>query len=199
MNHNIEFRAVNNADDLRELREPWNALVRRSAQQSVMLSYAWISRHFEHFRTPGTQWACILAMEGSSIRALLPVTIARRKFPLPHRVLQSAYGHHLNISDILCDVECDTDTVHGLLQHAFESTSGAAVIELLRVSEASPSRALIPIASTLQFVETVVSQGYYLPVPEQFEEYEASLSRNFRSNMRKATNKLSKLEDVTSS
>ena len=58
------------------------------------------------------------------------------------------------------------------------------------------SSSILPESALWAVSKTENSHGNFLPLGDSYTDYERSLSRNFRSNLKKATNKLAKLSDV---
>lgn len=85
----------------------------------------------------------------------------------------------------------------GILDFAFVHYPKLAYIDLPRVPVASPMFSHdSPMSARWVISRFEQSYGNFLPLPDSFSDYERSLSRNFRSNLRKATNKLAKLKNV---
>ena len=193
----IEYLSLTTPDELRRHKAQWDSLEVRAAQRSAVLSYAWISNHFKYFVPPGQSWACLIAISNDQLSAVLPLILEKRSWPAPHLIGRSAFGNHLNITDILCEGNPNVDALSGILSFAFDQIPGLAYIDLPRVPAASPTLEIqLPTSTRLEMSKTENSYGYFLPIPDDYSEYEQSLSRNFRSNLKKATNKLAKLDSV---
>ena len=193
----IQYLALSSAEELRRHKEQWDALDARSSQHPAMLSYAWISNHFKSFVPPGQSWACLIAVSNDQMVAILPLVFKNRVWPVPHKIAKLAYGSHLNITDILSIDPCAEDVLSGILEFAFSQFPGLVYIELPRVPVASPmSNFDLPSSAQLVMSRNEHAHGHFLPLPDSFSDYEQSFSRNFRSNLRKATNKLAKLKNV---
>lgn len=192
-----QFFAVSSTDELRQYKKQWDDLNARSSQHPAMHSYAWISNHFKCFASAERSWTCLIAISNERLVAILPLVLRRRVWPVPHVVAQSAFGEHLNVTDILCDDADAENFLANMLDFAFRELPDIAYIEFPRVPVASPLAQAGFAASTRPIVfRTIASCGNYLPLPKNFDDYERSLSKNLRSNLKKATNKLAKLDNV---
>jgi CelD/BcsL family acetyltransferase involved in cellulose biosynthesis len=194
---NIQYLALSSVDELQRHKAQWDALDARSSQHPAMHSFAWIANHFKSFVLPGQSWACLVAVSNEQVIGSLPLVFRKRLWPAPHTVAQSAYGSHLNITDILCSNPEVEEISSGLIDFAFKQYPGLAYINLPRVPGNSPT-ASVDFAglSRPAISRNEISSGYFLPLPDSFSDYQRSFSKNFRNNLKKATNKLVKLENV---
>ena len=194
---NIQYLALSSAEELRRHKEQWDALDARSSQHPAMLSYAWISNHFKSFVPPGLSWACLIAISKGELVATLPLVFKRRVWPTPHVIAKSPFGDHLNISDMLCTDPNGKDVLSGILDFAFSRYPRLVHIELPRVPFDSPmSNFDVSAPAQWAISRNENSCGKFLPLPDSFSNYEQSFSRNFRNNLKKATNKLVRLKNV---
>jgi CelD/BcsL family acetyltransferase involved in cellulose biosynthesis len=194
---NIKYLALTTSDELRRYKEQWDSLELRSTQCSAMLSYAWISNHFEYFLQQKQSWICLVANVDDQLVAVLPLVLEKQLLPAPHLIAKSPYGAHLNITDILCEEGAESVVVTGLLNFAFTRLPKLAYVACARVPALSPMLNIqLSTESPLKISSTARSSGYFLPVPDDYQEFEQSLSRNFRSNFKKATNKLARLGTI---
>jgi CelD/BcsL family acetyltransferase involved in cellulose biosynthesis len=187
----IRVVAVHDLNDLADFETGWNDLVLQSPTATPMSCYAWISSFFRHFTTAPASWVCLFALRGESLLGVLPLirsgTSDRRTVHLPHN------PHAISVDAVLAP-EVAGEAFHALLGAARDQGERTTAIMFSRIRHDSPTLSLPTpmLFRTCQLAE----EGAYLPVPDDFDEYRASLSRNFRNNLNKAANKLKRLPKV---
>lgn len=191
----LDVVVVRALDALAEHAAQWNRLAYESPQQSPMLSWAWISSYFEHRLLPGESWACVLAHDGDRLVGVLPLVVSPRRVPgLGGPVLRTPYDPHTISIEPVVAASRAGEVVPALVEAAARTLPGWFQLELERIPETSPVLAVLESgAAPGVFIKERRGVGAFLPVPPRFDEYRASLSRNFRNNLNKARNKLRKL------
>jgi len=184
-------------EELDSHRDAWNSLAARVPQQLPMLSHAWIASHLEAL-PPGSRWACVFSYRGATLAAVLPVVLQQAtRFGVTAPILRTPRDDHTQIGDLLFASVDDVDAVEAVLEAVAGEFPDAAYIEICRFSACSALlEALRKAAITGLHSWHEDSHGAYLPIPEDFASYRNSLSRNFRNNLNKATNKVARLRDV---
>ncbi|MHC4134594.1 MAG: GNAT family N-acetyltransferase [Planctomycetota bacterium] len=183
---------IDRVEDLRRHAAAWNALAFDAPPRIPTSSYAWVSAYFEHCLAPGETWRCVLAYDRGEDRlvGVLPLIAAggflRRSLRTPHD------GHTIAVGPLLAPGD-ETSVLDALLRAAWASEPRALWIEVADVVEGSP---LVTRLDARLHLELTRRPGAFLRVDGDQEQYQASLSKNFRSNQRKAANKLKKLADV---
>ena len=184
--------------DLDPHRDAWNNLAARSPQQLPMLSHAWIATYLEKTLPPGAQWACFFAYRGPTLAAVLPVVTKQiARLGLRGFALRTPRDEHTQIGDLLFASIDDADVVPAMLAAVAREFPNAAYLEINRFPASSALLAALD-NGMLPGLHTwhEDSFGAYLPVPVDFATYRNGLSRNFRNNLNKATNKVARLRDV---
>ncbi|WP_428266889.1 GNAT family N-acetyltransferase [Haliangium sp.] len=177
----------------------WNELSTTSSQRAPMLTYAWISSYLDHRVRPGERWRVYLAYQDRRLVGVLPLLVSpRRLWRLPYRVARAPYDEHtISVSPLVAD-DCADAALTSLLRAAgAEAGAGALHLEFLRVPQHAPLLAFLderPLA--VPHLRRFRSHGAYLPAPADFDAYRRGLSRNLRSNLNKAKNKLAALDQV---
>jgi CelD/BcsL family acetyltransferase involved in cellulose biosynthesis len=182
---------VDSVEELRMHADAWNALAFAAPPRIPTSSYAWVSSYFEHSLQPGETWRCVFAYHGKNrLVGVLPLIASggplRRTLRTPHD------GHTIAVGPLLQPGD-ETPVLNDLLRAAWASEPRARWIEIADVAASSP---MVERLEGRLHVEVTRRPGSYLPVDGDQEQYQASLSKNFRSNQRKAANKLKKLADV---
>lgn len=184
--------------DLDSHREAWNSLAARSPQQLPMLSHAWTATYLEKALPPGSRWACFFAYRGPTLAAVLPVvTRQATRFGVGALALRTPRDGHTQIGDLLFASVDDVDAVPAVLSAVAREFPNAPYLEINHFPASSTLLAALR-SDALAGPHTWHEDGFgaYLPVPADFASYRNSLSKNFRNNLNKATNKVAHLRDV---
>lgn len=176
----------------------WNNLTLSSSQQLPMLSYAWLSSYFEECLEAGESWVCLFAYEGSELVGVLPLVITPRVVLGWQRPLLRIPSHSQTFSvDILVAPGKEDQVIPDLIAEVRQLYPQHLGIEFKRLPEDSPTIKVLSENRLGGFLhQEFCAEGAYLKVPDSFEQYRASLSGNFRSNLNKASRKLNKLNEV---
>jgi CelD/BcsL family acetyltransferase involved in cellulose biosynthesis len=179
--------------------QAWNILAHQSPQQLPMASYAWMSAFFEHSLEPGARWACFLAFRGDDLVGTLALACQQDDESVkPRVVLRTPRDDHTQIGDMLLGSEEPAVVASTLIDSALRHFSDFPYLEIKRFPATSPLLQLLrdrSIARRALLLEH--GHGAYLTTPQDFDTYKSSLSRNFRNNLNKATNKFKTLQGVT--
>jgi CelD/BcsL family acetyltransferase involved in cellulose biosynthesis len=146
-----------------------------------------VSAYFEHCLAPGESWRCVFAYEGDRLVGVLPLIAGGRGLRTPHD------GHTIAVGPLLAPGDQEAPVLDALLRAAWDSEPGATWIEVADLVATSPVTAHV---GAYPHVVLTRRPGAYLPVCGDQQQYQSSLSKNFRSNQKKAANKLKKLADV---
>ena len=186
----MNFRIIRDHDGLRSISGAWNDLFDRSLSASVMQSYGWISAYLasDCFCTDG--WGCAIAEEAKRTVAVLPFQ-QQVGGALGETSITYPISGHLNICDVLLADDADDQILVDLLRFVMVTIPRTAYIDLPRVPSYSRTLSILANTNELSFLNLgpSYSGAFVAPVP-CYAEYEKSLSRNFRSNLSKARNKL---------
>jgi Acetyltransferase (GNAT) domain len=163
-----------------------------------MLSHAWTATYLEKALPPASRWACFFAYRGSKLAAVLPVvTREANRFGVGGAALRTPRDDHTQIGDLLFASSDDLDAVPALLSAAAREFPDASYLEISRFPATSALVAALQNGGLPRpHTWHEDSYGAYLPVPADFASYRNSLSRNFRNNLNKAANKVTRLRDV---
>ena len=167
--------------ELEKYAEQWNLLALNSPQQLPMLSYAWVSSYIEHCLEKDMSWLCLLALDENKLVGVLPLianTINIAGINL--KVFDTPYDAHTNSGDFLVADNYSSVVLPALIKYIKCSYPDFAAIRLHRSVVSSP----------------VIETPYYLPRDVLITSKINRLSKNFRSNLNKAKNKLNKLPEL---
>lgn len=195
----IEFIILTNADELKNYSAQWDSLAKSATQQTPLLSFSWFSAYLKYCFLPGQEWFCALAISNSVPVAILVLELKDKTiFGVRHIVAQTPFNDHHNIGDLLTAPGLPDKVLSDLIEFVLNRYPKVRYIELSRVATHSPTIGALSTGS----IEPNVSiwsnmYGAYLPIPNNFDEFRKSLGRNFRSNLNKAGNKLTKLDEYS--
>lgn len=181
--------------ELEDFRDQWNSLALRSDQRTPMLSFDWLCSTLT--KVDRESFICVLASSDERLVAVIPLLRVNEGPAQFYKGLVAPFNKHLNITDILVDPEYSASVLPELLNFLFLEIHDLAFIEFARIPEDSCLlKGHCQKSPHYRIHRLGVSTGYFLDVPSDYSSYEASLSRNFRNNLNKATNKLNKLENI---
>jgi len=183
---------IDHIDELKKYADAWNALAYEVPPRLPTSSYAWVSSYLEYFLSPGETWRCIFAHDDDRLVGVLPLIVSRRTKAGLAWLRTPMGGHMIAVSPLLFPGR-ESDVSKALLNAAWSSDPNVVWIEMSDLPANSP---LLEHVDDCARLEISRRAGRYLRVDGNQDQYQSSLSRNFRSNQRKAANKLRKLEGV---
>lgn len=179
---------VERLDDLRAHAAAWNALAFDAPPRIPTSSYAWVSAHLEHSLEEQESWRCLFAYAGEDrLVGVLPLVAGGRRLRTPHG------GHTIAVGPLLAPGDEAAAVLDALLRAAWASEPRANGIEVADVVASAP---FVEQLKGHRHLVLTRRPGAYLRVDGDQAQYQASLSKNFRSNQKKAANKLKKLAGV---
>ena len=131
-------------------------------------------------------------VNGDRLVGVLPLIVSQRMKAAVAWLQTPMDGHIIAVSPLLPPGE-EPEILRALLDAAWTSYPNAVSIEIRDVAET-----VSPLAWAQGYWHLQIGSrsGRYLRVDGDQDQYQASLSRNFRSNQRKAENKLRRLAGV---
>lgn len=188
----LRISVIDDIDELKEHADAWNALAYTVPPRLPTSSHAWVSSYLEHFLMSGETWRCILAHDGDCLVGVLPLIVLRRTKAGLAWLRTPMGGHMIAVSPLLFPGR-ESDVSKALLNAAWSSDPHVVWIEMSDLPANSP---FLEHVGDYAHLEISRRTGRYLRVDGNQDQYQSSLSRNFRSNQRKAANKLRTLEGV---
>lgn len=192
----LRTEAIDSLTALEPYADAWNRLCLIASQQNPVLSHAWVATHLEHRLQPQTTWCCFLAWSGGQLVGVLPlIAQVRRMVGRRYQILTTPTDGHTYTGDALAMPGREQDVIPALLAEAARRFPHHLYIELPRVTETSVERTLS--SSNRKATVQPAGRGHYLPIQGSFDQYRASLSRRFRSELNHKANKLRKLPGLS--
>ena len=184
--------------ELEKYAEQWNLLALNSAQQLPMLSHAWVSSYIEYCLGDDNPWLCLLALDHSKLVGVLPLIVRNEKvFGINLQVLETPYDAHTNTGDILVVDDYCNVVLPAFINQIKNSYPNCVAIRFQRSVATSPVlKTPNHLPADVLITSKLNSYGAYLNIDSDFDTFRRGLSKNFRSNLNKAKNKLNKLPEV---
>jgi len=184
-------------ETLDEHAEAWNALWQQARRHLPTASYEWVRTYLEHRLEPQQSWFCVVAHDDRRLVGVLPLIVAEKTVAgLTMRILRTPLGKHTTAFCPPLSSVAESRVLKCLIEAAWSRDPKALWIEIADVPE---DMSLADYAAGSLHITSYYRTGRYLRVDGDQEAYQASLSRNFRSNQKKAANKLRKLEGLETS
>jgi CelD/BcsL family acetyltransferase involved in cellulose biosynthesis len=191
------IRVYRGITGLQQIASDWSAVADRQFRQRFFHWHAWFEAWLGALETEPDAVRFFVVCRDDAPVAIVPLKSARRRvLGMPVRSLRLPRHAHLPMGDMICAAGVDpADVLHEL--GAFLSAEGEAwdVIEFAPLLEESPTVAALPNLPGIVHVtrEKTCDQ---LECAGDFDTIKAKFSKNFRSNLNKARNKLAKRENV---
>jgi CelD/BcsL family acetyltransferase involved in cellulose biosynthesis len=197
-NDDLSVEIVDSVDGLQAHQGAWNDLLVRSEFPHPMCGYAWVRSLVDHLLDEGSTWLCLFVLEGNRLIGVLPVVgheSSRSLFRFDARSTPEN-GAAMSIG-ITAEVGREDEVVHALLGALCGAGPHATDrMHFRRHAPGATARALVVTRDDSRVRQGAGGSGCVFPVPTDFNEFRASLSRNFRGNLNKARRKLDALADV---
>ncbi len=193
----LSIEQVTDIEQFCSLREPWNALLQKSHDKNVFLTWEWLFTWWQHYGN-GKELRIFVIREADRIIGIAPL-------------MQTKYGQgiiNIDVIENLCAVNCDysgiilTERRHesvavllGYLEKLIRDNN--VIVRMSHIPEkssfVSALREQYPAFSkSLSLNERLISSCPYITLPATWEEYFQTLSRNRRGILRRAMRSLQK-------
>ena len=195
--HDYNVLICHTQEELAERSAEWDRLLVSSVQRSPMLSYAWVSAHFQHRLKPDDKWFVVFVTDGSKMLGVLPIVVKPNTiFGLQLPIAGPPSDSHTLGGDLLVDADADDHVINLLINTAEKNIPGRYFLKFSRIVENSPTvQSPSCRKGRVVFLESA-GIGYYYPVAGNFDDYYSSMSKNMRGNLRRAENNLSQLHKL---
>ncbi len=192
MNYRIE--AIDDLDCLRNHATAWDSLAFNAPHQYPTLSYAWISAYLKHRLPVNSYWQVLTAFDDARLVGVLPLVISReRRLMSRQTVISPPADLHTIAADAVVDTSAGTEIYDAIFEYLENGFSDWSELRLPHLPENSPTVAALDARSRLIVCSQPDDHAHIIDATGDYEQYRAGYSRNFRSNLRKAANRLAKL------
>jgi len=194
----IELVVIRDIDSLQPYADAWNRLALRAPQKIPMLSHAYIITYLEHFLESNESWFCLMAVRGEELLGVLPVVITPARYAgIERPLLRAPFNMHIASVDFLVSGDMDNNVFSVLLHGLKKAYPKYSALELRRIPSWSPTiSAMDGRLSGFTAIKEFNGRGSFIDTTGSFEEYQEGLKHNFRRNLTKARNKITKLPNV---
>jgi len=187
----IEIRQISDLPELDRFEEEWHRLAEQGHQPQPFNSHAWVRAYLEHRLHRNERWICLMAFLDGRLIGVLPLIIRRvRRLGVRGVVVATPHDDQTTTVDVLARSGDELTVVPLLINAAMSAAPDCFVLELKRLPIDSPTLAATRRAFRGRELQIASGLGSYLPIGADFSKYRSSLSRNFRSNLSKAANKI---------
>ena len=193
----LSIEEVKDIEAFRSLRNTWNALLEKSADNNVFLTWEWLFTWWRHYGG------------NKQLRILLVKELDRIIGIAPFMQWQYQKGlFNINILENICAQECDysgvilaeraDDVMVTLLNYLQGITAnGQTVVRIWHVPETSDFLTVLKkehpsFRKSLALDEKLSSYCLYITLPSTWEELSQNMGRKTRKNLRRFTNLLEK-------
>ncbi len=189
-----EVRAVTGLAELAAHEGDWNRLMEQHPRVLPFVSYAWMATFFEHRLKPGESWVCLLARQEGELVGVLPLVVRPRgRLPGAGVMAGAPDDDHAFSVDPLVRAGLEGTVLPALIRGAVAAIPGCQRIDLFRLPAGSATLELSRSGGLqARSIRGYADMGAYLPIEGDFASFRGGLSRNFRNNISKAANKLTK-------
>ena len=193
----LSIEEVNDIETFSSLREQWNALLQKSGDNNVFLTWEWLFIWWRHFGD-NKKLRILLIKEQSNIIGIVPL-------------MQWKYTKcfiNINVLENICAQECDysgailteraDESIAILLGHLRKITSdGKTVVRMWHIPERSDFLKVLhekhpSFNDSLVLNERLSDQCPYIDLPATWEEYFQSLGKRTREHLRRMAKLLEK-------
>ncbi|MBL4797378.1 MAG: GNAT family N-acetyltransferase [Oleispira sp.] len=200
--NNIEIRLYRNLQELSKIGPAWDLLAQTMPHKSPLMTYSWLSAFFECCITEKQSWFVIASFHAGQLIAVLPTVV------IPYRFLGLSRYYLTTPNDdqtLSIDMVMDSTNTHAkdqlnlaqmMIEKALEITPRADFFEFYRIDGISTAFKQLYQNKTLSCIQEYCESGASLEIPENYQNYRSSLKKNFKANLNKAKNKLSRHSDV---
>lgn len=192
----IKVSHIHSAQQFESISEKWHKLYLKSNCTIPSLTSAHIFAFLKHRIPPEHQPAVILAEEDGRLAGGVPLLMSRNRFLPGYFEFRTFSDLETYSAGFLVDKTSDGEILREMVEYLEDLAPRWFSISLTRIPEHSDS---ISGLSELDRVRTHIDFdgfGSYIQVPDDADDFVASLSSNFRKNLRKQNRRLDKLTGV---
>lgn len=191
----MEVHGAHTFEELDMHAQAWDRLSSDAPQRTPVLSHAWVSSYLEHLLKPGEKWFCLFAYEGKELVGVLPIIIGPKQSALcGGKRFHAPSDPDVRTGDILAAQGREPEVAAALLDGFTRMEPAYAVLRLNKLPPESPSLQVMRDGfGGYRILKEQTGYGSFLRIGGNHETYMASLSSNFRSNLKRTNNRLARL------
>jgi len=186
-------------EEFKNLREDWTILLQKSASDSLCLTWEWMDTWWKHYRTDKSLYIIKVSDDNGALLGLAPLCITDdHVYHIASLTILSFMGSGEVCSDFLDFIILkgeEQKVLEIILEHIKKHSNLWHFAILNDVSESSPSYKMILDILQSQGSAYLINEGStcpYIELPDTYESYTKSLSRNMRYNLKRKTRNIEK-------
>jgi len=190
---------IRTLDEFQNLREDWNRLLVKSASNGICLTWEWMFTWWKHYRTEKSLFIIKISNDDGSLLGLAPLCITNEHvYHIATLKVLSFLGSGEVCSDYLDFIICKeghNEVLRVLLKHIKTHSNLWHFAVLNDISESSPNYKMILEVLKSQKSDFLINTSTtcpYIELPDTYEAYTQSLSKNMRYNLRRKTRDIEK-------
>lgn len=186
--------------DLFALKDEWEALQDRSASDSLFVSWTWMATYWAFWQHTQQAEPWILTLRDPADNRLVAIAPMKLVSHQPNAKLNLAWKQLMFVSanfpvdhwDFIIERGYEEQAVRQILDTAMAQRGRWDVLELANILPDSPNVPHIRGYAGIPWEETDGHETPYLPLPADWDTFEAGLSKRKRKNVRRRHNLLEK-------
>ncbi|MDH5181744.1 MAG: GNAT family N-acetyltransferase [Gammaproteobacteria bacterium] len=190
----FRIEALSDTQDLHAHAAAWNRLAQQTTPHLPTCSADWLITWYEFHADQQPDWCCLFVWQDDSLVGVMPLVLQHtRRSGLQQDWLALPRDEHTIAVSPLLYTGMETAVLHALLTAVWARFPTAQGIEM---NDIAPDASVLPCLRAFRHRYIAQRTAAYLPCHGEQATYQTSLSKNFRSNQRKAENKLKKMTGV---
>ena len=184
----IRVRRISKTEEFQNLKKSWDALLAQNHRQSGFITWEWLFSWWEIYGQEDQLWL-ITAWQGEELVGLIPLVHHDENLKgFRFRTLQSLGSPQRDISGILVK-NMEGKILSTMAEYLVEQKDQWDMVVFAYYTQNDP--ALIALKLTFQNAGFAgidkFSEQFYLQLEGDWDSFRATLSKNFRKNLRRAT------------
>ncbi len=194
----LRIELVQSLEGLAAHVDAWDRLALEAPQNLPAISSAWVTAFYEHQLQKSESWCCFFVYDRKDLVGVLPIVITpNRLLGLKRPRLRTPQNNHVYSVDFVVAGGRESEIIPYLLSAVDRVEPSRFCLGLIRLPDTSPTLSVLESGvAGMSVVREYDGKGSYVSVIGNYGEYRSRLSINFRNNLRKMKNKISRLPNV---
>ncbi len=193
------IETIHTVEDFQNLREDWNRLLANSTSNIICLTWEWMFTWWKYYHTEKSLYIIKVTNDDGQLLGLAPLCItSEHVYHIATLKVLTFLGSGEVCSDyldfIICKEQHD-EVLRALLEHIKTHSNLWHFAVLNDMAESSPNYKMILEILRSQKSDFLVNESAtcpYIELPDTYEAYTQSLSKNMRYNLRRKTRDIEK-------
>ncbi|MCP4141125.1 MAG: GNAT family N-acetyltransferase [Chloroflexi bacterium] len=190
---NIHIRRISEREEFRKLKDSWDALLAQNHRQSSFITWEWLFSWWEIYGQKDQLWL-VTAWQDEELVGIIPLARNKERIKgINFRTLESLGSPQRDVSAILVK-NMDEKIITAMAEYLLAQKKQWDTVVLAYYTQNDPVLNALRLAFQKAGYEGVdkFSEQFYLPLAGDWPSFHATLSRNFRKNLRRATSSAKK-------